>query len=268
MPPTFSTEYAYQVLQGACRAVGETHEGATLLRLGENAIFRLAGRSSPIVVRVARDLSRLEIARRELCLSRWLNSIGGVPANSVHEDIPDQPIVVDGHPVTFWRYLSVSVEAPADLGVLVPSLRAVEYHSQVYSSIGIRKLAKTVSRMLRRLEATGRAELTSVESIERRADDDRRLRWTVAVGFVSVVAIPISLILAFFGVNAVQVDAERSMFDPAYLWVYTGVGFLVLIATVLATALHVLQTREHRRYLRSRTGARRPPVPAQRHQEP
>lgn len=164
--------------------------------------------------------------------------------------------------------LSVSVEAPADLGVLVPSLRVVEYHSQVYSSIGIRKLAKTVSRMLRRLEATSRAELTSVESIERRADDDRRLRWTVAVGFVSVVAIPISLILAFFGVNAVQVDAERSMFDPMYLWVYTGVGLLVLIATALAIALHVLQTREHQRYLRGRTGKQHPAVPAQRHEEP
>lgn len=105
--------------------------------------------------------------------------------------------------------LSVSVEAPADLGVLVPSLRVVEYHTQVYASIGIRELAETVSRMLRRLEATSRAELTSVESIERRADEDRRLRWTVAVGFVSVVAIPISLILAFFGINATQVDEDR-----------------------------------------------------------
>lgn len=143
--------------------------------------------------------------------------------------------------------LSVSVEAPADLGVLVPSLRVVEYHTQVYASIGIRKLAKTVSRMLRRLEATSQAELTSIESIERRADEDRRLRWTVAVGFVSVVAIPISLILAFFGINATQVDENRSMFDPAYVWVYASVGLMIVIAISLAIALYIVQTREHRR---------------------
>lgn len=124
MPLTFSTEYAYQVLQRACYAVGETSEGATMLRLGENAIFRLAGRSSSIVVRVARDFSRLEIARRELCVSRWLNSTGGVPATSVHEEIPDQPVVIDGHPVTFWRYVPPTVDAPTmvDLATLLRSL--------------------------------------------------------------------------------------------------------------------------------------------------
>lgn len=142
--------------------------------------------------------------------------------------------------------LSVAVEAPADLGALVHSLRIVEYHSQIYSSIGIRKLAKTVSRMLRRLEATGRAELTSVESIERRADEDRRLRWSVAIGFVSVVAIPISLVLAFFGVNATQVDENRSMFDPAYMWIYGGTGLLVLISIILAGILYIFQTRGNR----------------------
>lgn len=150
--------------------------------------------------------------------------------------------------------LSVSVEAPADLGVLVPSLRVVEYHTQVYSSIGIRKLAKTVSRMLRRLEATGRAELTSVESIERRADEDRRLRWTIAVGFVSVVAIPVSLILAFFGINATQVDENRSMFDPAYLWVYASVGLMILVSAALAVTLYIIQTRDRQRELNERNG--------------
>lgn len=145
--------------------------------------------------------------------------------------------------------LSVSVEAPGDLGVLVPSLRVIEYHNQVYASIGIRELAETVSRMLRRLEATGRAELTSVESIERRADEDRRLRWAVAIGFVSVVAVPISLILAFFGINTTQVAADRSMFDPAYLWVYASIGLLLAISTGLAVSLYVHQARQQQRHL-------------------
>jgi len=52
--------------------------------------------------------------------------------------------------------------------------------------------------------------------IERCADEDGCLRWTVAIGFVSAVAIPLGLVLAFFGINASQVESDRSMFDPTY----------------------------------------------------
>jgi hypothetical protein len=144
------------------------------------------------------------------------------------------------------------VEAPADLRVLIPSLRAVEYHREVYTALGMKDLAETVSRMLRRLEATARAELTSIESIERRADEDRRLRWAVAIGFVSAVAIPISLILAFFGINADEVNAQRSMLDPSYAWVYAAVVVLAALATLLALTLYVVQVRQHRKLLDAR----------------
>jgi hypothetical protein len=153
--------------------------------------------------------------------------------------------------------LSVSVEAPADLRVLIPSLRAVEYHREVYTALGMKDLAETVSRMLRRLEATARAELTSIESIERRADEDRRLRWAVAIGFVSAVAIPISLILAFFGINADEVNSQRSMLDPSYAWVYAAVVALAALATMLALTLYVVQARQHRKLLDARP---RPPT--------
>ena len=95
-----------------------------MLRLGENAIFHLAGRFSSIVVRVTRDLSRLEIAQRELCVSRWLNGAGQVPATQVHEEIDNQPIVVVGHPVTFWRYVPPAAQKPTvvDLAVLLRGL--------------------------------------------------------------------------------------------------------------------------------------------------
>lgn len=147
--------------------------------------------------------------------------------------------------------LSLSVEAPRDLRLLVPSLRVVNYHEHLYDTIGLNHLAETISRMLRRLEATIRAELTTVESMERRADDDRRLRWSIAVGFVSTVAIPLSLLLAFFGVNATQVDANRSMFDPAYVWIYIGVGLLAAAAVALSISLNILQQRQRRSGLRN-----------------
>ncbi|MFC0861252.1 hypothetical protein ACFHYQ_02960 [Sphaerimonospora cavernae] len=79
--------------------------------------------------------------------------------------------------------------------------------------MGLVEKAETVARMLRRLGRAIAAELTAIESQERRADEDRRLRWTaaMAIGFVSTVAVPLGLIRAFLGVNAREVDPGRSV---------------------------------------------------------
>jgi len=122
----FTSKHAYTILERACRETGEVFPGAELLRIGENAIFRLAGRSSAIVVRVGRDAGRLPIAERELCFSRWLGGNGAVPVARVHEEIPDQPRMVDGHPVTFWRYVEPQPDQPTavDLAGILRKLHA------------------------------------------------------------------------------------------------------------------------------------------------
>lgn len=134
--------------------------------------------------------------------------------------------------------LSYSVEASIDLGLLVPSLRPESYHTALYESMCLADRAQTVARMLQRLAHAADAELTAIESIERRTDDDRRFRWTVAVGFVSTIAIPSGLVLAFFGINATQVDPRRSIFDHHYLDVYLLVGAIVAFSAVLYAALY------------------------------
>ena len=55
---------------------GFTSDDAELLRLGENAIYRLA--AAPIVVRIARS-GRLRRVEKELCVARWL-AAADVPA--------------------------------------------------------------------------------------------------------------------------------------------------------------------------------------------
>jgi aminoglycoside phosphotransferase (APT) family kinase protein len=102
----------------ACRAAGLDDRGAELIRLGENALFRLA--SVPVVVRVARGEEYLPKARTEVGVSRWL--VGeGFPAARVVEDL-EQPLLVDGHPVTFW-HLIVEGDRKATYGELGGILR-------------------------------------------------------------------------------------------------------------------------------------------------
>jgi len=92
--------------------------------------------------------------------------------------------------------------------------------------------------MLQRLGSAIRANLTAIESIERRVDENRRVRYAVAVGFVSAVAIPASLVLAFLGINASQVAARRSMFSHHYLGMYLIVAAVIVLGGVVSLALY------------------------------
>jgi Ser/Thr protein kinase RdoA (MazF antagonist) len=87
------------VLTAACQQAGIPAAGAEPIRLGENAIFRLPGH---VVARIARP-GQQEAARREVAISRWLNT-AGIATVTARDDI-DQPIEVDGRSVTFWDEL-------------------------------------------------------------------------------------------------------------------------------------------------------------------
>jgi hypothetical protein len=152
--------------------------------------------------------------------------------------------------------LSYSVEATADLGLLVPSLRAESFHHALYASMSLADRAVTAGRMLQRLSAAIHAELTAIESIERRADDNRRVRYAVAVGFVSAAAIPAALFFAFLAIQAPQVNPAWSMFSQHYLGVYLTIGAVIVLGVLLSVGLYVQQRRDAQQHV---LPARRPP---------
>lgn len=90
---------ARTVLDTACAKAGYDSSDATVVRLGENAIFRL---SAGVIVRIARP-GQLDAARREVAVARWMEQ-ADIHAVQVTEP-DDQPIDVDGRAVTFWREL-------------------------------------------------------------------------------------------------------------------------------------------------------------------
>jgi aminoglycoside phosphotransferase (APT) family kinase protein len=108
-------------LTRACELAGFDDRGARLLRLGENAMFRLA---EPVVARVARTAAYEPDARREVAVARWLES----------EDYPavraldiSQPLAVDGRVVTFWESVADDevYGTPAEVGGLLVRLHAL-----------------------------------------------------------------------------------------------------------------------------------------------
>jgi Ser/Thr protein kinase RdoA (MazF antagonist) len=119
----FTSSAVLPILHQACQQAGFPSSGAELLRLGENAIYGLA--DVPVVVRIARSADRMGRVRKELCIARWLTA-AEVPTVRVIEDI-EQPLLVDGHPVSFWRAVTGGQPEPThlDLARLLAAFHAL-----------------------------------------------------------------------------------------------------------------------------------------------
>ncbi|MFK4544095.1 aminoglycoside phosphotransferase (APT) family kinase protein [Streptomyces tendae] len=119
----FTSATATRVMAAACRAAGLDGDGAELIRLGENALFRLT--SVPVIVRVARGREWLPTARKEVAVSRWLAG-EGFSAARVVEDL-EQPLLIDGYPVTFWHQIVEGDRKPAygELGAVLRDLHTL-----------------------------------------------------------------------------------------------------------------------------------------------
>jgi hypothetical protein len=96
--PAFTAESAGAVLRQACRAVGLDPSGAELLRLGSNAVYRLA--AAPVVVRIAADPGVRAQMERVVRVARWLEA-ESFPANRVVSGV-EQPVMVGGRVATYW----------------------------------------------------------------------------------------------------------------------------------------------------------------------
>ncbi len=118
----FTAEGVEIVLREACEATGLDPEGAELLRLGSNAVYRLT--SSPIIVRIARDPAVHVEMERAVAVARWLES-ADFPAMRVPAGIA-QPLSACGRVVTFWESVQDRVEY-ATVGEVADLLRRLHW---------------------------------------------------------------------------------------------------------------------------------------------
>jgi hypothetical protein len=114
----FDVETAQSVFQKAARNLDLDCREGRLIRLGENAIFHLP--STGIIVRIARSMKYWAVAVNEVNVSTWLNSVE-FPAVQLHDVA--QPMDIDGHPVTFWRFIDGRPGRREDLPILGSVLR-------------------------------------------------------------------------------------------------------------------------------------------------
>jgi aminoglycoside phosphotransferase len=118
----FTLQDARSALASACKISGLAAEGAELIRLGENVLFRLA--TEPVVVRIGRGVQVLADAEKEVAVASWLRD-AGLPAaeHTGHR----QPVVAETRPVTFWKLIDDSGVRPtvSDLAGILRRLHSL-----------------------------------------------------------------------------------------------------------------------------------------------
>jgi Ser/Thr protein kinase RdoA (MazF antagonist) len=99
-------------------------DGIEILRFGDHAVFRIdEGR---IISRVGRSPDRLPSVQREVAVAKWLESEGYPAARLV--TVAKQPVVIQGHPVTFWEGLAdgETYASTGEMGELLRRLHQLE----------------------------------------------------------------------------------------------------------------------------------------------
>ena len=111
-----TAESAARALRTAGVEVGLSTDGAQLIRLGSNAVFRLPGN---VIARVARSADMFENAQKQVDVAGWLE-VQHFPA--VRALDVRQPIVAEQRVVTFWHSES-DEEAYAPIGEVADLIR-------------------------------------------------------------------------------------------------------------------------------------------------
>ncbi|MVO90221.1 aminoglycoside phosphotransferase family protein [Streptomyces sp. p1417] len=100
-PGGFNEAELRSIVRHACNATRLNPARARLLRGHTNAVVLLP--EAAVVMKVARRGTPIEKVRRTVCFVQWLVD-RGFPTVPLHPGL-EQPVVIDGHAVTFWTYL-------------------------------------------------------------------------------------------------------------------------------------------------------------------
>jgi hypothetical protein len=123
--------------------------------------------------------------------------------------------------------------------ILIPELLIESYHSSLRNVASLRESLANTSRIVDRVAAVIESRRATVEaSLQAYTEQkDKVLVGLVAVG--SLLALPPTLLLTFFGTNSTNVDAHFSIFDLRHY----GVAYLVVWCPFLALAIAALLLR-------------------------
>lgn len=146
-----------------------------------------------------------------------------------------------------------NLEFDLTFSVEFPLMRIESFRSALYQALDLPAQTSALSQMFTQLGGSIRSEITAIDIRERQEEERKQRQNAVAASVLSSIGVPIGFLVAFFGINAKQVQGDRSIFDHHYLMAY---GFAALLALV---PVAVLLFPHARAWWRGRDDANDPP---------
>ena len=183
-------------------------------------------------------------------------------AFEILQDLGDQAgkgIVIDGdmpklvqlakHLELLNLELSLGVEEPMDLGLILPSLRPQVFHNTLFQVGGTEKKIENFGRMLTRMENVLNSNKSMMHSYEQEKATLRSRVWAVIASTITLIAIPVTIILAFFSAPVIESPKGVSIFDLSLHWQLYLVVFGVFLMSFLVGGIiwGVIQIRKHKK---------------------
>jgi hypothetical protein len=128
--------------------------------------------------------------------------------------------------------LSFGVEAYID-SVLIPELVLDSFQTSMRSAADLDIGLANTSRMVDRLSAVIHARAAVLDAATQDEHERRNRVFNVMLAVGSLLALPPSLLLAFFGVTSPDVDPTRSVLDLGQYWLAYGLAWLPFGALLL-----------------------------------
>jgi hypothetical protein len=133
--------------------------------------------------------------------------------------------------------LAFGVEAYVD-SLLIPEMLMEGFQSSLRDTLGIRDSLDNSARMVERLTSVINARSAALDAALAERDEARDRTISGLVAAATLIALPPTLLLAFFGVNGSNVDEKRSILDLgsygiAYLLAWLPFIILVVIGYLL-----------------------------------
>jgi aminoglycoside phosphotransferase (APT) family kinase protein len=174
----------WDALQVACRLARLNPAGAVLLHVRANAVYHLPHSDVIVRIRCARA-DRDAVLERLTAAVHLTSSLHGQGFPATEPLDIDQPVALNDHVATFWRYLTVANTAKRDLTALGRLIRRL--HSLPYPHVSLPS-ANPLGSL--RADLNGSDAITPADRrwLLDRADDleeqYRRTKWTLGTGLI------------------------------------------------------------------------------------
>ena len=109
-----------------------------------------------------------------------------------------------------------NLEFELTFSVEFPLLRIATFQTELYEAMDLVEQSKALSQMFTQLGGSLRSEITAIEVRENRRTNRRRGWNSFAFGLLSFFAVPVGLFMAFLGINASDINMDKSMWSQFY----------------------------------------------------